>query len=344
MRPSHAPAPPPADASRYRAARVARFVSPYGVRDQATVVVNNLRGRPTSRHAAATPFLPRPFRLRDITPTLRIGFLGDLMPCGPAGFTLDPSLIRFFADIDVAVVNFEGTTWEGPGPPPKVLWAQRHHDLTVLEALDPLGLPPERVVVSVANNHAADFGFDNFLRCRDRLAARGHPVIGARWDAAVRVHAAVSIAAVTQWSNQRHDYLAPLDEADRWAVDGLCNVLVPHWANEFETHPRPATRAAAARLAQRWDAIVGHHSHVPGAVATATATSGRTAVVAYSLGDAATSMRYPFYRHGLALRLDLGPDPSGAWAVGGGSYSFTRIVGDPPRLVAADGDPWFPGV
>lgn len=334
--------PPAADESRYRAQRVRRLVSPYGVWDYAVVVKNNLRQKPSSRHRAHSGFLPSRFRLSEASVGLRVGFLGDLMPCGQSEVRLGGNVLEFFAGIDRLVVNFEGCLWSGSGPVPSVLAAQHHSDLRALEMLDALSLDRSRIVVSVANNHSADFGFDAFSHTVSEIERAGYVVVGAAWDASVELSSQVNLVAATQWTNQRHDYPASLDDVDRWRRDDRCNILFAHWGHELETHPRPALIDTARELIASWDAVVGHHSHGPAPV-SAFGADDDPRLVAFSLGDAATAMKWPVYHNGLALRLDIGPDLSGRWRVAGGQWTFLKIRPGPPVVVLArETCSWFP--
>ena len=326
---------------------VRRWVSPYGVRDWLVVAKNNLRQRPTSRHRHLTSWAAPDLVVdRDVAPQASVALLGDLMPVrGRHRFVLDDGLVAELEGCDHLVVNLEGVLWPGPGPAPKVFAAQHHPDLRVLEALE-AAVPPARTVVSVANNHAADFGWVALDHTLGALAERGHPVIGTADRPTTRLAGAVNLAAATQWTNQRHTYLSRLDDhADLVDPGADLQLLVPHWGFELETHPRPATVATAHRLVQRWDAVVGHHPHVPCPVTTLPGPDGGDRVVAYSLGQASSDLRYPIYRHGLVVRLDLGPRPDGRWAVGRTRWRFLGLGTHEDGTVVAGlrtEDRWLP--
>ncbi len=191
---------------------------------------------------------------------------------------------------DAVVVNFEGVLWSGVGDPPKVFAAQRHHDLRVLETLAQ-SVPKDRLVVSMANNHAADFGLDQYRATCETLRDAGFRLIGTLDEPGARVGEDLHVAAATQWTNQPHDYLPMIGRGpDPYAAamvdrDAACNILVPHWSFEHELYPRPQTIELARRLLDKWDGLVGHHPHVPCPV-NVLDHGGRPRLVAWSLGGA----------------------------------------------------------
>src|SRR5690606_10630597 len=122
------------------------------------------------------------------------------------------------------------------------------------------------------------------------------------------------------------------------------------------------------RLLDHWDAVVAHHPHVPNPV-TVERSRGTDRVLAYSLGQAASDIRYPIYRDGIALRVGIGPCPaaastdvadgsstrregdrnegSGTWSVGDVSWRFLTLDQRDPDSVRAELRPtsrYFPGV
>lgn len=326
---------------------VRRWVNPYPWRDWALVVGRNLRQRPTDR-MGHTAFLPRDAVIDEtVVPATSVALLGDVMPVRSRRFALDDDLAAHLATAEHLVVNLEGVLWPGPGPAPKVFAAQRHHDLQVLDVLA-AAVPAERTVVTVANNHSADLGLAAHRHTVAVVADRGHPVVGTLKQPTVRVGGTVNVAAVTQWTNQRHSYLPWLDDEARLVdPDAAFQLLVPHWGFEHETHPRASVVARAAELVQRWDAVVGHHPHVPCPVTTLPGPGGRPRLVAYSLGQAASDLRYPIYRYGQVVRLELGPRPDGRWAVGRASWRFLALTQPDDRTVRAslrDTNQWFPEV
>lgn len=328
-----------------------RLVNPYTTIDWLRVVRRNLTQRPSSRGLRNTPWVASTATVDPgVRGALRVGFLGDLMPVRDRPITVDGGCGEFLGACDHVVANFEGTLWPGPGDPPRVFTAQHHHDLRVLEALDRF-VPSDRLVLSVANNHAADFGWTAHRHTVDTLATRGHPIIGARGHERVRLAGALNVAAATHWTNQDHHYLPMLGRAPDPPVsalvdpDAAAQVLVAHWGNEIELTPRPGTVALAHRLLDHWDAVVGHHPHVPNPISSIDHRGGPR-LVAWSLGQAASDLRWPIYRHGLVLRAEFGPRPDGTWGVGTVDWRFLAVSNEPDqvRISLRSTNQWFPGV
>lgn len=331
---------------------VHRWVNPYSLRDWLGVVRRNLTQRPTSRHSELTEFIPNRSQVDpSVDVAVRLGFLGDAMPVGHRDFSVDPSVITMLSECDAVVVNFEGVLWSGAGDPPKVVAAQRHHDLRVLETLAQ-SIPKDRLLVSLANNHAADFGLDQYRATCDTLREAGFRLIGTLDSPGARVAGDVHIAAATQWTNQPHDYLPMIGRgADPHAAalvdpDAACNILVPHWSFEHELYPRPAIIDMAHHLLDEWDGLVGHHPHVPCPVSVVD-HGGRPRLVAWSLGQASSFLKWPIYRHGLVVVAGWGPRPDGRWGAGDVEWSFVKVEQPDDTTVRLEARPscrWFPGL
>jgi poly-gamma-glutamate capsule biosynthesis protein CapA/YwtB (metallophosphatase superfamily) len=181
--------------------------------------------------------------------------------------------------------------------------------------------PPEAVaalrdagvdVVSVANNHAFDQGRPGFEETLRRVRAAGLETIGAgpaeRPAGPVLLSAGgLSIAFLgwAQFFNQDGNACPPpkagapacvqaaqLDreravEAVRAAAEKADAVVVSlHWGVEYQTQPRAQEVELAHALADAGALVVlGHHPHVLQPVELYRRGDGRTAVVAYSLGN-----------------------------------------------------------
>lgn len=342
-RPSHPPRPEDEP--------VRRIVNPYTTIDWLRVVRRNLSQRPATRGLDRAPWVASTATVDpEVRAAVRIGFLGDLMPVRSRRVDIDVMCARYLGACDHVIANFEGTLWPGPGDPPPVFTSQHHVDLRVLEALDRF-VAPSRLVLSVANNHAADYGWTAHRHTVDTLAARGHPIIGARGHERVRLAGALNVAAATQWTNQDHHYLPMMGRGPDPAATALVDpdaagqLLVAHWGNEIELAPRPGTVALARHLLDHWDAVVGHHPHVPNPISSLD-HGGRPRLVAWSLGQAVSDLRWPIYRHGLVLRAELGPRPDGSWGVGAVDWRFLAVSNEPDevRISLRSANRWFPGV
>lgn len=233
------------------------------------------------------PSLAKPADFRALGPTLEspagrsglcVAFLGDIMPPGrDIEVVVDPTLREALGAADLVVANCEtalGLSTHVRGT--RYRLAARDF----VRILAALGVPADRAVVSVANNHVEDHGADGMARTVGHLEDAGCRVVGTRrggTDVPVIVAEVMGcrlgIAAWTHWRNRPvpmglrpwapRDVLA-LDWAALRRAQGL-DALVgfPHWDLEFRHYPQQETRGLARYLAERgFDLLVGHHPHV----------------------------------------------------------------------------------
>jgi poly-gamma-glutamate synthesis protein (capsule biosynthesis protein) len=252
---------------------------------------------------------------------MRLALAGDTMlgrhvgerlrETGPRALFAD-EVVSVVAEADLVVVNLEcaiserGQRWPDPGKrfffraPP-----------VAVEALHVLGVD----CVTLANNHALDYGVDALLDTLDLLEAGGIPAVGAGRDvpsarrprvleaAGVRV----AVVGVTDHpsayaASERQAGVAYADlEAGvpGWLTDALAGVdadvvlVTPHWGPNFTTEPRPYVRKAAHALTAAGATLVaGHSAHV---------FHGVQGTVLYDLGDLVDD-----YATDPRLRNDLG--------------------------------------
>ena len=181
-------------------------------------------------------------------------------------------------------------------------------------------------VVSFANNHVFDqgrAGFEETLQQLDRLAM---PFVGAGEqgrEAGLRVFELgglrVAMLGYAHFFNQEGNACPPpsslagkpclraseLDgeravaDVRRAAAEADAVVVSLHWGDEYELQPREADVALARRLADAGALVVlGHHPHVLQPVELYQRADGRTALIAYSLGNF-VSNQSRHYVHGV---------------------------------------------
>ncbi|WP_258581965.1 CapA family protein [Mesorhizobium sp. AR02] len=224
--------------------------------------------------------------------TVRLAFIGDISAvANRSAPDCDPVIKELLGAADLVIGNCESPVVDGPSA---VLGTKlgTHHAMSerfLAEALAAVGLARERLVLSLANNHALDQGVTGFDETVAALKRLGIRTIGLAADGPVQPVKVgpldVGLAAFTLWRNADEDLFAGrvsmASDAERWprGLDLLC--AVPHWDWEFRHFPRAGTRALARRLAgQGVGLIAGHHSHVVQPMERI----GET-VVAYGLGD-----------------------------------------------------------
>jgi poly-gamma-glutamate synthesis protein (capsule biosynthesis protein) len=211
------------------------------------------------------------------------------------------------------------------------------------------GISPEKLVLSLANNHVLDQGVAGFDETVARLAERGIRAIGTVADGLLRRAdvgpLTIGLLAFTQWRNANaQEFTGRVRMADGIAgwreqaggVDLVC--AVPHWDLEFRHFPGQETRALARSLAgDGAGLVVGGHAHVVQPVERI-----GDALVAYGLGDFLGTVfsRTPSsLRIGAMLAVEIGAEDATKGKVA--AYRVVPFVrkqhGRHERLVAVEG-------
>lgn len=261
-------------------------------------------------------------------------FLGDLMVGRYIGDSMSnhgfdapfTSIKGFVSSADVAVGNLEGPLVDTSArtlPTPYPNLPNLAGDLRAAGALSRAGLD----VLSLANNHTYDTGLDGLQSTVNALQASGITPIGLQNAGSQRpvlreVHGVkIAFLAYTTVLNSQLampaiSYLDPDDPDHRARLtaevsDARRNsdvvVLVMHWGTEYALQPdieqREVSRLAADAGA---DLIVGAHPHVAQGLDHLPGPNGRTALVAYSLGNALFDQQASLEtRQGLALMCNV---------------------------------------
>jgi len=238
---------------------------------------------------------------------MRLALAGDTMlgrgvaralAAGPPARLVAPEVAELMRAADLVVVNLEccvsdrGRRWDAPGKP-----FHFRAPPSAVELLALLGVG----CVTLANNHALDYGPQALLDTLDHLAGAGIAAVGAgpALDEARRpviLDAAGLRVAVVGATDHPADFAAGparpgvayadlaagvpewLLAAVRDAAAHADAVLVtPHWGPNMTRAPVPHVRRAAAALVEAGATLVaGHSAHLPHGV------GGR---VLYDLGD-----------------------------------------------------------
>jgi poly-gamma-glutamate capsule biosynthesis protein CapA/YwtB (metallophosphatase superfamily) len=253
-----------------------------------------------------------------------IAFLGDIMSLWAPLWgrlrclVVEDDVREWLRDCDALVANFEGVLIDRR----RFFVGQPHHP-SIIEALAAT-FSLNRTFLSVANNHAADFGPAAFDRSVATLARAGVGVFGSRARPVADVAPGVRLIGGTMWSNRPGDSVTRLGDALGLAQPGAANIVFAHWGYELEAYPRRAIVKLACDVADSFEAIVGHHSHTPQPITVKTGADGRVRPIAFSLGNFCFGSASPKFRYGEILLLELGTTRGGAWAVGGVRWSFLR--------------------
>jgi poly-gamma-glutamate capsule biosynthesis protein CapA/YwtB (metallophosphatase superfamily) len=225
-----------------------------------------------------------------------------------------PEVRAALGQADLVVLNLEcciserGRRWAAPGKPFFFRAPPRAVELLVLLGVD---------CVTLANNHALDYGVEALLDTLGYLAAAGIAAVGAGPDVEQARRPAVLAAgglrvAVLGVTDHPPDFAAGPDrpgvafaDLDRQVPDWLrgavrdagaaaeATLVTPHWGPNMTAGPVGHVRRAAAALVDAGATLVaGHSAHVPHGVA---------GPVLYDLGDFLDD-----YRVDPRLRNDLG--------------------------------------
>jgi poly-gamma-glutamate capsule biosynthesis protein CapA/YwtB (metallophosphatase superfamily) len=264
-------------------------------------------------------------RLMSPQRSVRLVFVGDVSAiANREAPEIDPELTAILSAADLVVANCESPVVSRTKYPLRTRLGQLHAMNTdfLLGVLAAMNVDADRLVLSLANNHALDQGAEGFAETRASLDGLGirtlgtidRPVVIASLDGVD-----VGLVGFTEWRN------APASVFDgrivmtsRLARNGWQHVCdtpadiicaVPHWDWEFCHFPRETTRALARQLAAHGIGLIaGHHAHVVQPVERIDGT-----VVAYGLGDflgtAFPRQRWP-NRVSAMLAVDVSADPS----------------------------------
>ena len=238
--------------------------------------------------------------------------VGRALATTPPEDLVAPEVRAALGEADLVVLNLEccisgrGRPWDAPGKPFFFRAPPRAVELLVLLGAD---------CVTLANNHALDYGFDALADTLDLLAGAGIAAVGAGPDLE-RARRPATLAAgglrvaVLGVTDHPPDFAAGPDRpgvafADLrrrvpdWLAEGVgaadaeAVLVTPHWGPNMTSEPVGHVRRAAAALVDAGATLVaGHSAHVPHGVA------GR---VLYDLGDFLDD-----YRVDPRLRNDLG--------------------------------------
>jgi poly-gamma-glutamate capsule biosynthesis protein CapA/YwtB (metallophosphatase superfamily) len=232
----------------------------------------------------------------------------------PPAALVAPEVVAALGQADLVVLNLEcciserGRRWDAPGKPFFFRAPPRAVELLVLLGVD---------CVTLANNHALDYGVDALADTLEYLATAGIAVVGAGADLQQARRPAILAAgglrvAVVGVTDHPADFAAGDNrpgvayadlarQVPDWLLQTVHQVgasvdatlVTPHWGPNMTAAPLRHVRRAAAALVEAGATLVaGHSAHVPHGVA------GR---VLYDLGDFLDD-----YRVDPRLRNDLG--------------------------------------
>jgi len=250
---------------------------------------------------------------------VRVLFVGDIMLDRNVARTAEAFGVRYlfastsqlFADADLRVANLEGTITASSSI------ARRNHLLLrftfnptiTREALGFLHLD----AVSLANNHALDFGEFGYDETRDNLGAVGVQAFGQPFNDAGKLSTTLQSQGKTLCFVGYMQLFAPaistvVDEIQVLKHDCWRTVVFAHWGEEYKIHSNTMQEAAAhAFIDAGADLVVGAHPHV-----VQNFEIYKNKAIFYSLGNFMFDQNFSWgTTHGLALRADFYEDKTG---------------------------------
>ena len=143
----------------------------------------------------------------------------------------------------------------------------------------------------------------------------------------------IRIHTYSQWSNKVRgwDTIASLRELETYLPEiikkNAFNLFFPHWGYEYELYPRKNIMRKAKELLKDFDAIIGHHTHVPQPV-----TVHKNQLLAYSLGDMCFKTdRFPYNKecYGIIMKISIAKDiddpiNENRWEVQNVEWEYTK--------------------
>ena len=248
---------------------------------------------------------------------VRVLFVGDIMLDRNVARTAESegaqalfatSTCSLFADADLRVANLEGTITTSSSI------ARRNHFILrftfnptiAREALGFLHLD----AVSLANNHALDFGEFGYDETRKNLDTIGVQPFGQPFNDKGRLSTKLEVRGKTLCLIGYHALFDPAiaavtDEIVKLRPDCWRAVVFAHWGEEYQEHSNAAQQAAAhAFIDAGADLVVGAHPHVVQNVEVY-----KNKAIFYSLGNFMFDQNFSWgTTHGLAVRADFYED------------------------------------
>ncbi len=280
---------------------------------------------------------------------VRVLFVGDLMLDRNVARSAEEegvaalfatSTLELFKDADLRVANLEGTITNNPSIARRDNSILRFtFDPTIAsEVLRLLGLE----VVSLANNHALDFGEFGYDDTLAELEKLGIHAFGQPFNDKGRLSTTVMVkdkqlCFIGYHSLFASDYSAVVAEIARLRPDCWRLVVVPHWGEEYVAVSNTAQQEAGhAFIDAGADLVIGAHPHVVQNVET---YQGKG--IFYSLGNFMFDQNFSWgTTHSLAVRADFYEDKIAFTLVPltiAEQYSSVASGADRERILGATG-------
>jgi BASS family bile acid:Na+ symporter len=230
----------------------------------------------------------------------RILFTGDCMPVGNRKLIFEKNILNIIAKADYVVVNLEGIIHK------RGRFLALNHTARIIDDLL-TNIGKDKLIINVANNHAADFGTSAFEKSYNLIKKKCTYVVGKE-DLTI---GKFNFVACTYWQNQslnpvfklKRNYKKNVALLTSHLKTGKYNILLPHWGYEMHLQPTKKSQLFAKDLLQEWDCVVGNHPHCPQPI-----TYIRKKPVAYSLGNLCSKYKTTIHAHGGLFSIGLDED------------------------------------
>jgi hypothetical protein len=193
----------------------------------------------------------------------RIGFVGDIMKMEDYDLKFEKRIKKFFKDVDLIVGNLEGIITNE-----KSDIVSQKHNKRILKQLpkifnnnSSLGLESESItnndanlinanrwLLCVSNNHAADFGEEEFKKSVNLIKEHNFNVFGYSNESSFEFKD-LNFVSGTMWSNKKHQNLiAEFYNYAKKHIPNKFNILFPHWHYENESYVRSKVQRKTINL------------------------------------------------------------------------------------------------
>lgn len=223
-------------------------------------------------------------------PDLWIGFVGDICPQKNRRISLSTDVLKFFDECTIIIGNFEGVITDQSHKP-----FMLKHSPEIFDTLNTIK-PIDRWILSVANNHAIDYGIEALEETILQFEDFGIRWFGTKERPYITIHDKITVTGWTWWMNGRTDRICDVDPGPPNGSE--LNIAFPHWGYEHERQPRLSQKD---QVPTGYDMIVGHHSHLPQPLARLQ----NGIPIVWSLGNFVTANSLPVLGEGAILKAGI---------------------------------------
>ena len=224
-------------------------------------------------------------------------FLGEFQPIGAKKLKISCAIREQIADADHYVLNLESTLC-AETPCRTSFSILPRFAITLAEFKDtlrPFGIPFEKLVVNIANNHSFDKGAASIETTTRLLKSLGCRVIGTKADPYYKIGGVRIVGCTTKLNPLSTPHASGLIQPDDpLFAEPTPTIPYVHWGWEYYEEPDPDTVA----LSQKWmsddcykSSIIGIVGHGPHLLQKTASINDRPCV--YSLGDTLVRSKRP---------------------------------------------------